>query len=232
MLQVVVQAVPAPSIHSPASSAAGNSYRQLLASFGEATVPSERTTWIAVRLHARSLAEALGDRFAEVDTAPVVVAALLRRVAKSLHPAGISYRLLDGEGVLAALAQSCDLVMPAGQVDGPREEWASWHSARFAHRSFWIRGWPSVERASGMLNALFTVPTAMTNVAIILTPDDEERMVDLRALVRVAASSAELNEVCHALTRCAKRTRAELFALDGEQSPAVYASAPTGGGGQ
>jgi type VII secretion protein EccE len=230
VLQVVIQAVPAPSTDAPASSPAGHSYRQLLARFGQTSVPADRSTWIAVRLDARSLAEALADHTADVDTAPAVVAALIRRVAKALRPAGISSQLLDADGLLAALVNSCDLESSVQQPSPPREEWSAWRSSRFAHRAFWIRDWPPVDRAASLLDSLFTVPTAMTSVALILAPAERERMVDLKALVRVTAPAGELEQVCRSVIGAARNAKADLFQLDGEQSPAVYASAPTGGG--
>jgi type VII secretion protein EccE len=222
VLQVVIQAVPAPRSEGAAPTPAADSYRQLLATFG----------WIAVRLDARTLAVALGDHCADVDPAPAVVAALIRRVAKSLRPYGISYRLLDGDGLLSALVRSVDLdvSMIGAEPKPPREDWSTWHSSRFAHRCFWIRRWPPVDRATGLLDWLFSVPTATTSVALILAPEEGEQMVDLKALVRVTAPAAQLQAVCHLLTRGAVKAKGELFPLDGEQSPAAYASAPTGGG--
>jgi type VII secretion protein EccE len=230
VLQVVIQAVPAPSTDAPATSPAGHSYRQLLARFGQTSVPADRSTWIAVRLDARSLAEALADHTADVDTAPAVVAALIRRVTKALRPAGISPRLLDADGLLAALVNSCDLELSVQQQNPPREEWSAWRSSRFAHRAFWIRDWPPVDRAASLMDSLFTVPTAMTSVALILAPAERERMIDLKALVRVSAPAGELDQVCRSVIGAARKAKADLFQLDGEQSPAVYASAPTGGG--
>jgi type VII secretion protein EccE len=230
VLQVVIQAVPAPSTDAPASSPAGHSYRQLLARFGQTPVPADRSTWIAVRLDARSLAEALADHTANLDTAPAVVAALIRRVTKALRPAGISPRLLDADGLLATLVHSCDLELAVQQTPAPREDWSAWRSSRFAHRAFWIRDWPPVDRVASLLDSLFTVPTAMTSVALILAPAERERMVDLKALVRVTAPAGELDQVCRSVVGAARKAKADLFQLDGEQSPAVYASAPTGGG--
>lgn len=232
VLQLVTHTLPAPSIDTHPSSPAGHSYRQLLAQFGNAAVPADRATWIAVRLEARSLAEALGDDPADLEQAPVVAAALIRRVTRSLHRAGIAHRLLDADGLLGALTRSCDLE-PVGQqaaAPAPREEWTEWHSSRLAHRSFWVRGWPPVGQAAAMLSTLSGAPAAMTSVALILAQDDDSGMLDLRCLVRVAAPANELAQVCHGLTRAAQQARAELFQLDGEQGPAVYATTPTGGG--
>ncbi len=231
VLQVVVQTMPAPSIDTHPASPAGYSYRQLLARFGAAPLPAEQATWIAVRLDARSLAEAAPDDSADLDAAPGVVAALLRKVAKSLRHAGIAHRLLDADGLLDVLVRACDLDQTAHdpQPAQPHEEWSEWRSPRLAHRSFWVRDWPAVGEAARWLGLLSATP-AVTTVAVTLAPEDGGRTADLRALVRVAAPPPDLAQVCQAISRAAKEARAELFALDGEQGPAVYASAPTGGG--
>jgi type VII secretion protein EccE len=232
VLQVVTQTVPAPSIEMHPSSAAGQSYRQLLARFGAVPVPADRSTWVAVRLDARTLAEAVVDGEADLDTAPAVVAALVRRVAKSLRRVGVSHRLLDADELLEVLLRSCDLAPTAQSAEPvqPREDWSEWHSTRLSHRSYWIRGWPPVDQAGALLDWLTTAPAAMTSLALIMAPDDDRRMMDLRGLVRVSAPPEQLAHVSQAIRRGAEQAKADLFPLDGEQGPAVYASAPTGGG--
>lgn len=231
VLQVVTQTVPAPGIDSPPGSPANQSYRQLLAGFGPTPVPADRTTWIAVRLDAWTLAETLDDRGAAPQVAPALAATLIRAVCRSLRPAGVSYRVLDANELLDVLTHSCDLE-PASQRAGatPREEWSEWHSPRLAHRSFWIREWPPVEQAATVLDWVATAPAASTTVSLTLTPDRVGDMIDLRGLVRVAAPASQLPAICQSIIRNAQQARTNLFQLDGEQGPAVYASAPTGGG--
>jgi hypothetical protein len=66
---------------------------------------------------------------------------------------------------------------------------------------------------------------------MILAPDgDPGDTVDLRCVVRVAAPPKELAGVVQAVEKGARLAGARLFPLDGEQGPAAYASAPTGGG--
>lgn len=231
VLQLVTQTVPATSTHTNPSSPASRSYQQLLARFGAATVPADREYWLVVRLDAQALAEAVADIEADLDRAPTVVAALTRRVAKSLRGVGIDHRLLDADGLLGALVRSCDLEprAPLAGQPQPREEWSAWHSSLLAHRCFWIRQWPPLAKASDLLNRLSTASGAMNAVALIMVPGDDAELVDLRALVRVIAPADELTETCQVLLRHAREAGADLFPLDGEQGPAVYASAPTGG---
>ncbi|MFI6761346.1 type VII secretion protein EccE [Micromonospora sp. NPDC050417] len=229
VLQVVTQTVPSPSVALSPASKARQSYQELLGRFG--AIPADQQSWIAVRLDARLVAEAGATGGAELDVAPAVVASLVRRVAKSLRWVGVTHRLLDAEELLVVLSHSCDLEpgYSASPVQ-PREDWAQWHSSRLAHRSFWIRGWPTLAEASSLLTKVSTAEAAMTSVALIMAADDAARTVDLRALVRVAAPAEELERVCLSLVRGAERMSADLLRLDGEHGPAVYASAPTGGG--
>ncbi len=231
VLQVVRHTAPAPGLDARSASPAEQSYRQLLAGLGAGPVPLDAVTWIAVRLDARALAEAGAGLGTDLDAAPAVVAALLRNATKSLRRAGISCRPLDAAGLVDALARSCDLdpTAPGCAPTARKEKWAAWHSARLAHRCFWIRSWPPVGDAAAFLDRLAAVPAAMTSVALIVTLDDGD-LIDLRCLIRVAAPAADLDRACQAITDLAAQAHADLFPLDGEQAPAVYASAPTGGG--
>jgi hypothetical protein len=70
----------------------------------------------------------------------------------------------------------------------------------------------------------------LTSIALVLAREDEEGPVDLRCLVRIAAPPAALTQVGRSLVRAAQQAGGGLFPMDGEQGPAAYASAPTGGG--
>jgi type VII secretion protein EccE len=225
VLQVVTHTIPVPGL----GDAAGLSYRELAQRFGSMTIPVDQVTWIAVRLDARTLAEAGPGSPAETAQAPAVVAGLLRSLIKHLRPYGLGAQPLDRDGLLAALARSCDLVPtnPAAPSQ-PREDWRGWHSGQLLHRSYWLRGWPSLAQAGPLLDWLATAPAAMASVALIVAADGDN--LELRCLVRVAAPPERLSAVCAALEQGVRRASADLFELDGEQAPAVYASAPTGGG--
>jgi type VII secretion protein EccE len=231
VLQVVLHTVPAPGLGVEAGAPASQSYRQLLGQSGSAPIPLNRATWVAVRVDAKALAEAGAEEVSDIDRTPLLMVSLVRRIAKVLRRVGIPCQVLDAEGLLAALARSCDLdpVNEAGQPAASREDWDSWHSAALAHRSFWLRRWPSPGEAGALLTWLTTVPAAMTNVCLILAPGGEGE-VDLRCLVRLAAPPAALAQASLALVRGVAKAHGDLFPLNGEQGPAVYASAPTGGG--
>jgi type VII secretion protein EccE len=228
VVQLVVRTVPATT--TAATSPAEKSYRDLLTLIGSQP-PADRAISVVVRIDARGLAEAIGDHNADLRSAPPVVASLLRRLVTSLRQAEISASMLDADGLLEFLADSCDPEPAAGvQTDAYRERWSTWRASQLAHRTFWIRAWPSAARASALFDALFAAPTTMTTVSIVLDPDPRTGLVDLTALVRVTAPPAELGRAGRAIARAARGAKADLFSLDGEQAPATYASAPTGGG--
>lgn len=230
VLQLVTHAVPVPSVETHPSLAVA-SYRELLDAFGPTPVPAERETWLAVRLDARTFAADLLDHTTDPRATPPLVASLARRVGKALRRAGVTHRVLDAAGLLAALARSCDVdpVGPGEPLAQVQEEWTEWHSARLAHRTFWMRTFPPVAELGPVLDQLSSAPAALTSVTLVLVPGAGSR-ADLRGMVRLAAPAPHLSRVCDAVTAVARASGVDLFPLDGEQGPAVYATAPTGGG--
>ncbi len=228
VVQAVIHTVSAPSVYIDQEQPAGVSYRELLQRYG--ALPADRVTWIAVRLDARALAEAGARSYEDVEQAPAVVAALARRLEKALRRSGFGARVLDRDALLDALALSCDLDVLAGAETPawPRERWHTWHSGRMAHRSCWLQEWPGLDRAYRLLDSLTAAPTAMTSLAVILAPGPDG--INVRCLLRAAAAPNAINKACRAINRAARSLHSELFWLDGEQAPAVYATAPTGGG--
>jgi len=229
VVQVVVQTVPAPATPDKPNWAE-QSYRELLTAVGSEPLLADRVTWVVIRIDARGLAEAIGDHNADVSSAPAVVASLLRRLVTSLRQAGVSPRMLDADSLITVLLRSCD---PEPNPSGPvavRERWSVWQSSQMAHRTYWIRNWPAVRQASAMFDALFAVQTVTTTVSLVLDPDPRTGLVDLTGLVRVSAPPGDLDRSCKAMVRAARKAKADLFPVDGEQAPATYASAPTGGG--
>src|SRR2546423_5434784 len=228
ILQIVTHTAPAPDARSEQASLAGRSYQALLSGAGPASIPRDRVTWVVVRLDARTMAE--NSPAAGPDTQPpAVIRTLMRRLLKLLRT-GRPCRPLGADELLDALTRSCDLApaRPGGPPPRPQETWTSWRSGRLAHASFWVHDWPSVARAGALLEALSTAPAALSSVALILAPDGDA--IDLRCLVRVAATEDQLGTAVAEFQRCAEQFQSHLFRLDGEHGPAAYASAPTGGG--
>jgi len=243
VLQVVTQSVPAPNIHLDGRHLAARSYLELREQVGP--VPADRTTWVAVRLEARSRAEVgMAGRF-DAEYAPAQVAALIRKVSRSLRDAGLAHHILSAEEVLATLVRACGLtagVLAAGPVPGgtapgagagsklaeTAETWTSWRCGPLAHASFWVRQWPTDSRPGALLELLSGVPAAATTVSLTLVRDGAGYA--LRCLVRIAAPPDALGPLAQDLQRSVRSAGGELFRLDGEQAPAAYATAPTGGG--
>lgn len=231
VLQVVTSTVPAGGPGDDPTAPARESYRQLLAGLDGTPVPAGRATWVAVRLDARALAEAIGDYAVDLGVAPSVVAALARQVGKSLRRCGVAHRLLDAHELLAAVGRSCGFT-PGVPADATpvREEWSAWHCGPLAHRSFWIRRWPPVDRAATMLGWLETLPASLVTVSLTVASNGPGEDLDLRGLVRVTGPAELLPQLCGPAVDGVRQAGGELFPLDGEHGPAVYASAPTGGG--
>ncbi|BEL09174.1 hypothetical protein Q0Z83_073650 [Actinoplanes sichuanensis] len=232
VMELVTHTVPAPSPDVPAASPSGASYRQLAETTGAGPVPSYRESSVSIRVDARALAEALLDHTADPEAAAALVAGLARKVVTSLRRLGVVGQPLDADGLLALLARSCD-VEPWALADGPGpdEAWNFWRSARLVHRTYWLRTWPGSATEIGSLFAwASTAPAAQTSVALVLGAAGAED-VPVRAFIRLATRpDADLRALDRVLVEGVRRVGGELQPLDGEQGPAAYATAPTGGG--
>lgn len=232
VLQLVTHSVPAPSLDVHPSSLAGSSYRQLAGGLSRNRVPAHHESSVAVRVDAHALAEALLDHEADPEEAAALVASLGRKAATSLRRLGIACRLLDADDLTAALLRSCDVEPGAtGETAEVREEWTRWHSARLTHRTFWLKSWPPTTTAiSDLLTWVSVTPAAQTSVSLVLDPSDGDD-VTVRCLIRLAARAEDDFAALEALfVEGVKRFGGEVEPLDGEQGPAAYATAPTGGG--
>ncbi|MEU4161309.1 type VII secretion protein EccE [Actinoplanes sp. NPDC026670] len=232
VMELVTHTVPAPSPDVPAASPSGVSYRQLADATGSGPVPSYRESSVSIRVDAQALAEALLDHTADPEAAATLVAGLARKVVTSLRRLGVAGRPLDADGLLALLARSCD-VEPWALADGPGldEAWNFWRSARLVHRTYWLRTWPaSATEIGSLFGWASTAPAALTSVALVLGASGGED-VPVRAFIRLATRpDADLRALDQVLVEGVRRVGGELQPLDGEQGPAAYATAPTGGG--
>lgn len=225
VLQLVTHTVPAPGML-VAGPAYADSYRELVGVAGEAP-PQEQALWVAVRADAQSVARTMVDG-AAADDVPALVATLARRITKLLRRDGFRAEILGPDALVDALVSSAGLDEYDPRHATVREDWSAWHANGLAHATFWVRSWPGLPAASAMLERLAATPAAFTSVTLILEPQETE--ISLRCLVRVAAPPEVLDVSCQTLDAAARQYGAELFRLDGEQAPAAYASAPSGGG--
>jgi len=81
-----------------------------------------------------------------------------------------------------------------------------------------------------MLEQIAAVPAASTTISLVL--DAQSELTDLRCLVRVATRQYGLAATVAAMAEVVRQCGGDLLRLDGEHGPAVYATAPTGGGAQ
>lgn len=186
----------------------------------------DRAVWVAVRLDARAMAESSLAGAHRVDV-PAVLAEMVRRAERVLRRRGLAARALTADGLLGALARSCDL-LPAGTPVTAREAWQTWHSRRLAHRCYWVASWPDAERGTSLLAALADLPATLVSIAFVLEPAFEG--TDMSCLVRIAAVPAALRPACERAEQLMRRAGGRLSGLDGQHAPGVYASAPSGGG--
>lgn len=186
--------------------------------------PRGNVLWVAVRLDAQQVAESMVDSAGDDVDVPAVLAEVTRRAERALRRRGLVARLLDADGVVEALSRSCDL-LPGARI---RENWQAWHSARLAHGCFWVEAWPDAERGTSLLAAFLEVPAALVSVALLLEPANDG--TSLRCLVRIAIPPERYQQLSELVTQIAGRAGARLSRLDGQHAPAVYASAPSGGG--
>ncbi|MER7014931.1 hypothetical protein ABT324_26170 [Saccharopolyspora sp. NPDC000359] len=110
----------------------------------------------------------------------------------------------------------------------PREEWGSWRSTMLQHGCFRVRSWPNPERGSLLLSALAEVPDAQVSISLAL--EAGRRGTELSGLLRVVTGEQQHAQTCERVARLVELADGRLSRLDGQQLPAVYASAPTGGG--
>jgi len=231
-VQVVIHTTPAPSAAISPDAPALMSYRTLAEDGSGGPVPAEQTTWVVARLDAQDAAEATRSRGGGVEGVRRTLAASLGRIGTVLAEAALPYRLLDAEGLLAALSRSCRIADRAtATVAGkPRtdERWRAWQADGLAHACFWIQSWPVLRQDTPVLNALARFAAEATSVSVVLAP--RPRGVEVRTFVRLAAETDTLERSADALRAAAAQVKVRLRRLDGEHGPAVYASAPTGGG--
>ncbi|GAA0281504.1 hypothetical protein GCM10009539_81700 [Cryptosporangium japonicum] len=230
VVQVLVHTTPGNS--AGVSGPCVESYQELVRPFGgtAAVRPvsvGDQSCWVAVRIEARAVAEVAIETPEAIGEVPAVLGALVRRVGNVLKRNGFGYRALDGDGLLDALVHSLAVeVTPAGTDRRTAQEtWRGWSAAGLEHRSFWIRSWPKLDAAAGFLAELYQSPAVMTSLSVTMVPGPTG--AEIRCLARVVDSPEAIGAAADGLRSAARAVRAHVFPLDGEQSPAAYATAPT-----
>jgi type VII secretion protein EccE len=229
VVQVTTVSVPAPWQRLDNAQFAARSYRELQHLQPGSPLPAERTTWVAVRLEARSRAEVGMAGSYDAEHAPALVGSLIRKVGRLLRESGLDHRILTGDELTDALTRACELDPAApGESWRPQEDWSHWRAGELAHNVFWLRTWPRLDNTAALLEHLISLPAASSASSLTLTRDGAG--LGLRCLVRVSAPASTLESSARAVEEAATHAHAELVRLDGEHGPAMYACAPTGGG--
>ncbi|ASR33803.1 hypothetical protein BAY61_01045 [Prauserella marina] len=190
------------------------------------TAARDHVIWVAVRLDASAVAQSMIDHAGKDVDIPAVLAEVVHRAERLLRRRDLRVRTLPAEELVDALARSCDLLPTAQTV--VREDWDAWNSTRLVHGCFWLHTWPDAERTAWLLAMLAEVPAALVSIAFIIEPSYEG--TSIRCLVRVATTREHYRQTCDRVMRVAGWAGAQMSRLDGQHAPAVYASAPSGGG--
>jgi type VII secretion protein EccE len=222
-VQVVTWVVPAPHHLIPRQAACAESYRQLSVDlFASSPAASTGRAWVALRLDDRDAVEHTDGSDA---TAHRVLAVALRRAGRTLTASGAGHDVLDPRRLAAAVAACVGLDRGAAP---PTEEWASWTAGGLVHVAFEVVRWP-VTVSAATLRELCQVPAAEVVTSIELRRAARDAAFAVRAVVRLGAVPALLTEATAQLTARAEQSGLGLRRLDGEQAPAGYFCAPTGG---
>lgn len=190
------------------------------------TAARDNAMWVAVRLDATAVAQSVIDQPGSQVDVPVVLAELTHRVERLLHKHDLRARPLRADELTDALVRSCDLL--PNQLTQVREDWDCWHSTRLAHGCYWLRTWPDPERNARLFATLMELPAALISISFLIEPSFHG--TTLRCLVRLATARDHYQAMCANAERIVGWTGAQLTRLDGQHAPAVYASAPSGGG--
>lgn len=239
-IQVVGHTVPI-GLSGHDGSPASQSYQELL---GGLPAVVHHTSWLAVRMNTEDAMDAAVDRGGDVEGVHKALAVTVSRVGKLLKNAGVPNRVLDADDLRDTLRESLGL---SAEVPGGRqrteETWHQWRGDGLEHVTYRVSRWPTDEGTlPHLIDVLAAVPAVFTTASIILRPGTVEardpsgrpidRRVDVECLIRITGDAQGASEAQARVRKAAEGLGAKLERLDGEQGPAAYASAPTGGGSQ
>ncbi|CAM3531612.1 type VII secretion protein EccE [Stackebrandtia soli] len=238
-IQVVGHTVPIGLVGHDGSPAAA-SYQELL---GGIPAVVHHTSWLAIRMNSEDALDAAADRGGDIEGVHKALAVTISRVGKLLRNAGVQNRVLDAEGLRDTLQASLGLTMndvPANQ-QRTAESWQQWQGDGLQHVTYRVAKWPTDETIlPRLIDVLAAVPAVFTTASITLRPgivDGRDvdgrptgRRVEVECLIRIAGDAQTSETGQQRVIAAAEGLGAKLDRLNGQQGPAAYASAPTGGG--
>jgi type VII secretion protein EccE len=228
-VQIVTHTQPAPAPYLPPHALAARSYQSITDD-----VPSQRTTWVAVRLDPQDAAGAIAARGGGSIGAQRTLLTALQRVASDLEGAGFDAALLSEPELITALGTACSVgagPKVAGAVRRTEEARRVWRCDGRWHTTYWVDKLPKLgaDTSPNLVATLTGVPTLATSLAVTATRGTGGS-VGFSMHVRVAAQSeAQLGEAAKNLEQRAAKAGAGLSRLDGEQLPGLIATIPLGG---
>ncbi len=212
----------------PADSPALTSYLEVL---GPLPAAARRTTWVAIRLDPRRCPTAIRERGGGVVGAHRALIGALSRVRNALESQGVPTRPLSPDELLRAGISAAELTaaVAGGSKVSMKENWTSATAAGIGHASYAITSWPK-GKITTTLNALTSVRTLSSTVAMSISPADDEGKVGLRGVVRLSARNPrELDTADERLNSLAERVGVSLTPLRGLQIDGLAATMPMGG---
>ncbi|MFC4334811.1 type VII secretion protein EccE [Salininema proteolyticum] len=236
-LQLVGHTTPV-GLASYSNNPAAQSYRELL---GNTPVVIHHKAWLAVRLGVHDGLSISEDRGGGPEGAIKGLSAATQRVSKLLKNIGVPNRILNAEGVQHALQQSLGVAFAPVQGERTAEAWDHWYADGLRHITYRITKWPKdPDSLQQVVDAFAAVPSVFTTVAMVVTGAQggqvsadgrvTGKQLEIDALVRVALDEGTWESAQNQLLNVADDLGVKLQRFDGEQGPAAYASAPTGGG--
>jgi len=176
-----------------------------------------RPAWVAVRVTpADALATELGGGVSAVER---TVAAAVAKAVRTLDAAGWPARPVTVDGLVPALVEATGLDGP------PQEYWSWWRAGRMVRTHYAVAGW---HPAHG------TLADGVSHLSVRFDRRDDGRAAgtggdesNATVIAAVATAPAALRRTCEEVVAAAKARSVRLTRLDGEQAPAVWATAPT-----
>jgi hypothetical protein len=172
------------------------------------TPDQARPAWVAVRVTPGDAVAT--ERTGGVSAVERTVAAAAAKAVRTLETAGWTARPVAPDGLVPVLAEAVGLDGP------PQEHWSWWRAGRTVRAYYVAHGWTPAHGtlAAGVahLAVSFQRRTAGSDPAV---------------LAAVSAAPAALRRTCQDAVTAAGAQAVRLQRLDGEQAPAVWATAPT-----
>ncbi|HEX5594631.1 MAG TPA: type VII secretion protein EccE [Micromonosporaceae bacterium] len=228
-LQLVSHTVPAPARQLDPRVPAVQSYQELLAG---AMVPASHHVWLAVRLDPSDGMRAAASRGGGIDGVRRALAASVGRITKAMQ-ASFGGRPLNADELVAALSTVAGTPAGvggragAGAVNGAVEEWTGWRDRSANHVCFELGGLP--RRPLGeLIGELIRTPALSFTLSVLLVEHGHHLAV--RPLVRVSSTPEAFEGTARQVSEVLQRDGTTVRRLDGQHAPALYSTAPTGGG--